>query len=563
MLWAVGGAVVLRAQGNGPTLTPAPAALTFNYQIGANLPAAQNVNVRISTGTPAYTVTVGGTNTQWLTVTPESGRMPAALAVRVNPTTLAAGTYTAAVIVAVTGVANPASIPVTLVVTSPPPTLTLSSAALNFTAPPVPAAQTVRLTTTGGPVTFTAAAGAPWMTVAPTSGVVLPGAPVTLSVAVDTATLTPQAAPFTGRVTITASGVAQSSRTQNIAVSLTLNPAQPTVTSIWPAGAQAGAAATTLTVRGTNFYKDTTIRVQGQTTPLNTTIISGTAALAVIPAPLLATAGTLNILASNPAPGGDSTATPFTVSANPVVRAVTNVASYSSHAVAPGMLVALFGLGIGPTTPVGMTDADNNGILDSVIGTLSVQIDGFGAPILYAGPDQVTVQVPYGAAMGPARSVTVQNGSVTATGTVDIIGASPGIFTLDSSGTGQAALLVYNATNQTYALNAGNAPARPGDTVVFYVTGEGDYATSITTRTGYIVPSTLNPLPQMNPLPTVTMGGQPAQVTYAGPMVGSVLGVLQINAVVPQGSATGNAVPLSVTISGASSQAGVTLVVRP
>jgi uncharacterized protein (TIGR03437 family) len=72
----------------------------------------------------------------------------------------------------------------------------------------------------------------------------------------------------------------------------------------------------------------------------------------------------------------------------------------------------------------------------------------------------------------------------------------------------------------------------------------------------------------MNPLPTVTIGGVDASagVLYAGPVVGGILGLLQINVEVPVGSATGAAVPVEVTIGGVSTQANqpdVTLAIRP
>ena len=67
------------------------------------------------------------------------------------------------------------------------------------------------------------------------------------------------------------------------------------------------------------------------------------------------------------------------------------------------------------------------------------------------------------------------------------------------------------------------------------------------TNTGFIIPVGYTPLPQLSPLPTVNIGGVDASagVSYAGPVPGSILGVLQINVVVPLGSATGQAVPVS------------------
>ena len=83
---------------------------------------------------------------------------------------------------------------------------------------------------------------------------------------------------------------------------------------------------------------------------------------------------------------------------------------------------------------------------------------------------------------------------------------APGIFTADGSGTGQAAALNYNSTTGAYTLNSTTAPAKIGDTVILYLTGEGNYNAAlltgaILTNTGFIIPATLSPLPQMSPLP--------------------------------------------------------------
>ncbi len=542
------------------TLTPSPASLSFSYVVGSALPAAQSLAVKASVATvTAYTSSITGTNSLWLTATPDSGKMPASISVRVNPTGLAVGAYTASIVV--TAGAATATVPVTLQVSSPLPTLVLSSTALSFVSPPMqPAPQIIKLTTTGGPIPFTAvASGTPWMTVTPSAGVILPGEQVSLTVSVDATSVAPAAADYLGKITITATGVPSSNKTQNITVNLTANSSTPTITSVWPPSAQVNSPATTITVRGTNFYTATVIKITGITTPLSTTVLSSTVLMAVIPQTSLAAATTLNLVAVNPAPGGSSTATAFRVLASPTVQAVVSAASNALGAVAPGELVSLYGANIGPATPATMADANNDGIVDSTLNGVSVTIDGQAAPLLYVSQNQISCQVPYAATIGTARAVLVTNAGVTATGTVDVVAAAPSIFTLDGSGAGQAAALNYNATSQTYTVNQGNNPAKLGDTVVLYITGEGDYATTLNPRTGLLVPSTLNPLPQVAPLPTVTIGGAPATVQYAGPMVGSIMGLLQVNATVPNGATTGTAVPVVVTIGGASSPAGVTM----
>jgi uncharacterized protein (TIGR03437 family) len=226
-------------------------------------------------------------------------------------------------------------------------------------------------------------------------------------------------------------------------------------------------------------------------------------------------------------------------------------------------LVTLYGANIGPATAFSMTDGDADGFADTSVNGVSVTIDGRPAPIIYASRHQISVQVPYEAAAGAARAVVVDNAGVAANGSVDVAATAPGIFTLDGTGAGQAAALNYNSTTGLYALNQSTAPARPGDIVVLYMTGEGDYATAVSPRTGLLVPGTLSPLPQVSPLPEVTIGGAAATVQYAGPLVGSILGLLQLNVTVPAGATTGTAVPLSISVGGVSSQAGVTLSIKP
>lgn len=404
------------------------------------------------------------------------------------------------------------------------------------------------------------------MTVTPNVGVVLPGFPVALTVTVDPTNLAPQSTAYAGKITIVASGASVTVKTQNVTANLTLNSAPPTITSIWPSTLPVNGGAQTITVRGTNFYSATVAKVQGVTAPLSITVLSSTALLAVVPASLLTAAGTINVLVSNPAPGGDSAVSAVSVANTPTIFGVVNAASYDSATVSPGELATIFGSNIGPATPASMTVTGD--YVDTTLSGVSVTVDGKDAPLVYVSLNQVTIQIPYEASVGAAKAVVVTNGAATANSTVTIATSSPGIFTADGSGAGGAAALNYNASTHVYTLNTSANPAKIGDTVLLYLTGEGDYNStplSGTSNTGYIIPDTLSPLPEMSPLPTVTIGGASAQVDYAGPITYSMLGLLQMNVVVPAGSTTGNAVPVSVTIGGAggnSTQANVTLAIH-
>ena len=550
------------AFGQTPVLTPTPTSLTFTWQTGNALPTGQALAVKSGTSTAAFTTSIVGTNALWLSVSPDTGKLAAALTVRVNPSGLPVGTYTASVRLTATGFAAPATVPVTLTVTAPLPTLSLGATTLSFTVPAnPPPAQTLQLFTSGGPIPFTAVPqGATWATITPASGVVLPGVPTILTISADATGLDPQPAAYSGKIVITATGVPSTNKTQNVTASLLVNAVTPTIASLWPSASMVGAGALTATIRGTGFFKGTTAKIAGSPTPLKTTFLSPTTLLADLPASLLATAGALNVVATNPAPGGDSAASIFTVSSTPVIQAVVSSASYSTAPVGLGELVSLFGTGIGPATPASLTV--NNGYVTQTLSNTSVTIDGKSAAMVYVSQDMITVQVPYDATIGTQRDVVVHNNGVTAQGKVDLVAAAPSLFALDGSGIGQAAALTFNMTTSQISLNGVTSPLHAGDIAVLYLTGEGDYATSITPRNGYVIPANLNPLPQVSPLPVVSIGGTAATVQYAGPLPGGMLGVLQINAVVPVGTAPGSAVPVTVSIGGAVSQAGVTLVVK-
>jgi len=523
------------------------------------------VSVKASSGTPAYTVAINPDTDLWLSATPESGNLPASLSIEVNPTSLAVGAYSATVAVTVAGIVAPVNISVTLNVTAPPSTLTISPTTLTFTAPPTPVnAQTVTLSTNGAPISYTATSGSAWMTVSPAIGVALPGDPVTLTVTVDPTTLIPQTAPYTGKITVVASGAAVTAKSQNITVNFTVNSVAPTITSIWPSTLPVNAGAQTITIRGTNFYKASVAMMQGVTTPLATTVLDSMTLLAVVPAAALLSAGNINILVENPPPGGNSATSAVTVASTPTILGIVDAASFAVGPVSPGQLVTIFGTNIGPVQPVPMSIS--NGYVTTSLGGVSLTIDGQNAPLIYVSATQVSAQVPYEATTGANKQVSLTNGAnPAASTTVTIAATAPGIFTADGSGSGQAAAVNFSAATSQYSLNSSSNPANIGDTVLLYLTGEGNYnATPLSgvpgaSNTGYIIPSSLDPLPQLNPLPTVTIGGANATVSYAGPMIGSMLGLLQMNVMVPAGSTTGVAVPVVVTIGGNNTQAGVTL----
>lgn len=540
-----------------------PSSLTFVWQIGAKLPAAQNVSVRNGSSTAAYTIATPGADL-WLIATTTTSALPGTISVEVNPSTLSPGSYSSSVTVTITGVVNPLIIPVTLIVSQSGTAPAVAPTSVPLTSPGT-LSGTFTISAGPLPTTFTAASSVSWLTVNQNAGALLPAQSQTLTVTANPALLNPSATAYAGKITVV---MACNGVTTNafVTVDLTVNPVAPTVTSIWPSNIPTGSASTVITIRGTNFYTGTTVAASGQATNLATTLVSSSVLLATVPTALLASSGVVTLTVSNPAPGGSAAPNAITVGNVSNITAITNGASFQQGSVSNGEIISLFGQNIGPAAAAEL--AISNGYVQTALGNVSVTIDNVPAPIVYVSASQVSVQVPYEAQSGSQTLILTYGTATPAQATVDIVAAAPGVFTLNSTGAGPALVLNFNSTTGAYSINSAQNPAAIGDTVVFFVTGEGDYAGSAySPETGLVVPLTppvaTGVYPQLATLPTVSIGGTVVtNVAYAGPIPGSMLGLLQVNAVVPVGAATGNAVPLLVTIGATSTQANVTMAVK-
>jgi uncharacterized protein (TIGR03437 family) len=303
----------------------------------------------------------------------------------------------------------------------------------------------------------------------------------------------------------------------------------------------------------------------GITGTLSTIVVSDTAMLVTVPANYMANPGLLRLVVNTPAPGGGAANDAlFTVyGPNPTVTAAVNSASFLQGSISPGEIITLFGRGLGPATFTLFNPAvpapQIPNALPATGPQTSVTINGNAAPILYTSAGQASVVVPYEVTGGPVSVVVTYNGLHSQPFTVNHAATNPGVYTVDASGRGQAAVLNFNSTSNDYTVNSANNPAARGSTIRFYVTGMG--------ATSSPVANTLIPAPPPDVAPTavpiaVTIGTIAAAVTSAISPPGSVPGLLQIDCTVPIDAPTGNAVPVEVTIGSSASQAGVTVAIR-
>jgi uncharacterized protein (TIGR03437 family) len=132
---------------------------------------------------------------------------------------------------------------------------------------------------------------------------------------------------------------------------------------------------------------------------------------------------------------------------------------------------------------------------------------------------------------------------------VPLNAAGPGIFTVNSSGNGQGAVL-----NQDNSLNGPANPAPHGSAIAIYATG----VPTSPCVDGQIYQSNF---PQATSPVVVGVGNIGAHVLYAGQAPGLISGVAQINIVIPNDAPTG-VVPLTLLVGGVFSPPGVTIAVK-
>jgi uncharacterized protein (TIGR03437 family) len=217
-------------------------------------------------------------------------------------------------------------------------------------------------------------------------------------------------------------------------------------------------------------------------------------------------------------------------------QGVASAASFApaGNPISPGEFVALFGTGLAKSnlTATPPYPATLNGV--------TVLIDGKAAPVYFVSAGQINCLVPY-SLTGATATIEVQNsGANSNTVTVPVAATSPGVYSLDQSGTGAGAIEHANG-----ALVSAADPAVAGETVVVFLTGMGAVTPTLTDGTA----STGTPQHQ-TPLPTVYVADQPATVNFSG-LTPGFPGLYQLNVMIPLSlSSTGN-LPLAISTANA------------
>ncbi len=585
-------------------------ALSFTAVAQGGVPLAQNFGIlnigQGSMGWTATATTLSGGN--WLQISPSSGTVETPLldvslvTVAVDPSMLAAGTYYGRIQVSATAVNTPQVM--TVILTVSPAGLSLGPqvfpAGLIFTgvAGVTPGSQDVQVGNPTGQVNnFQSGQIGSGFSFLPTNASIQPNQPTTVRVFPDFSNLTAGSIQQ-GRVTLQFS---DGSPSQTINVLIVVAPAGSTASAVGaddssddeaakrgyrivmgPDGASACAGqALQMQYRSPqpNFTavvgQATAIDVQvsdgcgnlvgpgGQNAWVTTYFAHASVAMTHIgngiwqgtwtpttTGPVVMYVDAL-VLEGGNLVGGQTTALSGVVSASapasatPMVTAQGVVEAASDQGgvpIAPGGLITVYGANLSN----GAGQSNESPLPQQLNGT-QVLLGDKALPILYTSAGQLNVQVPYTVPVNTQYQLTVQRGDTLSVPQALVVAAAqPGIFTINEQGTGQGAIM--RSDNVTLAQPG--TPAAVGEEVVIYCTGLGAVTPAVQEGT----PAPTTPLSWTVNAVTVSIGGAAAQVKYGG-LAPLYTGLYQVNAVVPSGITTGDAVPVTLSVAGQTSPA--------
>ena len=208
----------------------------------------------------------------------------------------------------------------------------------------------------------------------------------------------------------------------------------------------------------------------------------------------------------------------------------------------PGSVVSVFGQGLATVTTAATTLP-----LPTDLGGLTLVFDNeTAAPEFFVSPGQANAFVPWELLGATSATLEARRGDLASNRlTVELVPVAPGVFTLDQSGDGPAAVLMGAAVPQT---------VRSGDIISLFATGFGD----VTNRppSGAVPPAP--PLSEVLGEVAVAIGGVEARVLFAGLAPGFV-GLYQINLEI-LGDLPNGEVDVVVTVDGVESNRATLLI---
>ena len=210
---------------------------------------------------------------------------------------------------------------------------------------------------------------------------------------------------------------------------------------------------------------------------------------------------------------------------------VENPVSFSptGNPISPGDFIRVYGSGLPPSTTIATPPYPPS------LNGVSVLVSGKSAPIYAVTAGTVDFLVPFDT-QGPSASIVVQNaGASSNTVTVPVAATSPGVLTLQQSGSGPAVM-----QHTDYSVVTSDHPAVGGETILIYITGLGTVTPALADGVG----GGANPPSSTVAQPVVLIGGKPGNVLFSG--LTAYPGLYQINVTLPPNPPGVSSLPLAI-----------------
>ena len=164
-------------------------------------------------------------------------------------------------------------------------------------------------------------------------------------------------------------------------------------------------------------------------------------------------------------------------------------------------------------------------------------------PLYYVSPGQVNTVVPFGVSINAPLQLLVQRGfTLSQPVAVNLASTAPVLLG------GGGAIADYPAGGGPWYTVTANAPAHAGDTLVLYAVGLGGVTPGVADGA---LPGSLTSTANAA---QVQIGSQTTTAAFAG-LSPQFAGLYQVNVVVPAGTGTGSAIPVTLSIGGQTSPA--------
>ncbi|MCW5981576.1 MAG: hypothetical protein KIT09_26055 [Bryobacteraceae bacterium] len=211
---------------------------------------------------------------------------------------------------------------------------------------------------------------------------------------------------------------------------------------------------------------------------------------------------------------------------------IVSAASFKpQQPLAPGGFISIFGGRLADTLAV-----SDKVPFETELANTTVSIAGRRMPLHFTSDGQINAIVPYGIAPNTTHQIVVKRGSRIATPEpVTVSTAQPAIFTKNDPDQGAIVNVQGDLVDAAHPVHAGEA-------VLIFCTGLGPVDPPA--AAGSAAPSA-EPFPRTTVPVSVTIGGRPATLLYAG-LAPGFAGLYQVNALVPEGVTPGNRVPVIV-----------------